>query len=112
MTITPNSHRGTAAALPPAAHLTADPATTNPEPVLRADPNSSTQDLPVGVRSWQVAGWAIRHLRSPKRDGWAQDEGDCVTQTVISWVVLYDKKTMANTGYRLILGRHSIWFFR
>jgi hypothetical protein len=51
----------------------------------------------------------IRYLKSPMEMGWGHDEGDCASRTLFALSHIYEGDR--RTAFRIIAGRHSLWFF-
>jgi hypothetical protein len=55
-------------------------------------------------------GWLrIRHLKSTMKMGWGHDEGDSASRTLFALSSIYEGDR--RTAFRIVAGRHSLWFF-
>lgn len=61
-----------------------------------------------GVRAFNIWGLRVRHLAS-KEQGWGHDEGDSTSRTIFEISNIYENGR--RSAVRIIVGRHSIWFF-
>lgn len=67
--------------------------------------------------SISLLGWRLTYIRSDTPTGWGHDEGDVLAQSVFSLVKLKEKLPHASgalltAGWRLVVGRHSLWLMR
>ena len=51
----------------------------------------------------------IRYLKSAMKMGWGHDEGDSASRTLFALSNIYEGDR--RTAFRIIAGRHSLWFF-
>jgi hypothetical protein len=61
------------------------------------------------VRGFRVGKYRVRHLKSTHPEGWGHDEGDSVSRTLFSMDFIYEGTRRC--AFRIIAGRHSLWFF-
>ena len=79
------------------------------EPIGHPAPLASPEQAGEKVRGFQIGGYKIRHLKSIKPEGWGHDEGDCMSRTLFSMAFIYEGPRRC--AFRIIAGRHSLWFF-
>lgn len=62
-------------------------------------------------------GRRLTYIRADTPTGWGHDEGDVLAQSIFSLVKLREKLPHASgalltAGWRLVVGRHSLWLMR
>ena len=80
---------------------------------LSADAAEAAQ-ASVGPAHPQAAGFNIgrlrvRYLKSSMEMGWGHDEGDSTSRTLFEMSNIYEGER--RTAFRLLAGKHSLWFF-
>lgn len=61
------------------------------------------------ARGFNFGRLRVRHLKSTMQMGWGHDEGDAASRTLFALSNIYEGDR--RTAFRIIAGRHSIWFF-
>ena len=61
------------------------------------------------ARGLNVGRVRVCYLKSTMQMGWGHDEGDSASRTLFALSNIYEADR--RTAFRIIAGRHSIWFF-
>lgn len=61
------------------------------------------------VRGFRLGRINVRYLKSGRAQGWGHDEGDCTSRTMLSLSFIYEADRCS--AFRVVAGRHSLWFF-